>query len=122
LPEFLGLTGIEWTRRYIAAGGEYDALGIHAYTSPNGNAATTIGVIKDFLAAFPNKRVCATELGTFNNSAVTFAELLEFVENNFSCWFVYTDVDPSGTVYSTGVSLVDSSGALTKYGEIYAKR
>jgi hypothetical protein len=122
LPEFWGMTGIEWIRRYIAAGGEYDQLGLHAYVSPNGNAQQAITYLEDAVTAFPGERMCVTETGTFNNSAETFAELLSYVEMNFGCLGIYTDRDPSGTVYSTGMSLVDADGALTEYGYIFAGR
>jgi hypothetical protein len=120
LPEFLGQTGIEWTRQYIDAGGQYDQLGIHAYASPNGNSAQVIGYLEDFVAAFPKERICVTESGTFNNSAETFGELMQYLTTHFDCLAVYTDQDPVGTPYATGMSLVDATGALTEYGIIYA--
>jgi hypothetical protein len=121
LPEFLGMTGIEWTRQYIDAGGQYDQLGAHCYVSPNGNVDQCRTALGDFVAAFPKERVCVTESGVFNNSAETFGELMQYLTAHFDCIGIYTDRDPTGTPYATGMSLVDVTGALTEYGIIYAR-
>jgi hypothetical protein len=122
LPEFLGIPGLEWLQRYVAAGGEYNQLGIHGYVTPNGSAALTLSWIDAVINSFPGVSFCVTEFNTFNRSPAIFAELLSGIRGRVGCYAAFTDRDPNWREgYGTNLDMIDASGNLNAYGVAYTQ-
>jgi hypothetical protein len=120
LPQFLGISSIEWLQRYFNASGIADQIGIHNYIAPGWTAEQAIQVLDSTISAFPGKKFCITEFGDYNRNPEIFRAYLSAMKSRVDCFASFTDRDPNWYIYGTNLNMVNDDGTLNIFGQIYA--